>query len=194
MSATREPIRRGLLASLLTACVLVAAAVACGGDESGSPGSGSDSRDAGGDAGEGPDGTVSELAWIRIGTGARQYEPLSPGQRVPIIAGPQGGYHIWGGVAGSGFDPVDATMEFVLVLDGEVIGGTTYLDDLDERPDSGDPGADWRYEYAAVAVIIRDEAPEDVSGHTVTMAVRLTARDGTELTDNIDVVPDCCQR
>lgn len=190
MSATPEPIRTGLLASLLTACVLVAAAVACGGDESESPGSVVDSRDAG----QNPDGNASELAWIRIGTGARQYESLSPGQRVPIIAGPQGGYHIWGGVAGSGFDPVDATMEFVLVLDGEVIGGTTYLDDLDERTDSSEPEVDWRYEYAAVAVIIRDEAPEDVSGRTVTMAVRLTTRDGTELTDNIDVVPDCCQR
>lgn len=33
-----------------------------------------------------------------LGTGVLGFQPISDGDRVPIVHGPQGGYHVWGAV------------------------------------------------------------------------------------------------
>ena len=53
-----------------------------------------------------PDAVVLEL-----GTGAWRFEPLEDGQRVDLIRGAQGGWHVWTSVRSAGFAPDDALLE-----------------------------------------------------------------------------------
>ena len=125
-------------------------------------------------------------AWIEIGTGIESYEPLTAGQQMPITQGPQGGFHVWGGFAGDGFDPSNAEISYVLVVDDQVVATATIFDTI---PRVGD-----QYEYSRVTVILRgDVFPEDISGQTATLAVRVRTDDDQELTDQIEVVPTCCE-
>ena len=125
-------------------------------------------------------------AWIEIGTGIEMFEPLTAGQEVPITQGPQGGFHVWGGFAGDGFDPSNAEISYVLVIDDQVVATATIFDTI--------PRVGERYEYSRVTVILRgDVIPEEISGQTATLAVRVRTDDDQELTDQIEVVPTCCE-
>jgi hypothetical protein len=126
-----------------------------------------------------------ETAWIEIGTGARDFQPLVEGQEIPIILGIQNGWHIWGGLRGGGFDGDNVIIEFRLVQDGQVIGGAGYIDDLTIIDD--------HFEYAGVAAILVNDNPDEVSGHPLVLALRLTTNAGDELFDSIEVLPRCCE-
>ena len=124
--------------------------------------------------------------WIEIGTGASQFEPLTAGQEVPLVMGPQGGYHVWGAFRGGDFDHENLTIEFVLVRGTtDVVAGASYIDDGDI--------VDGGIEYSRVTVILRDVEPEDISGDLAILALRVRTRDGLELRDEIEIVPICCE-
>ncbi len=138
------------------------------------------------DAGAAP--ADAAAPWVEIGTGTRTVEPLTAGQQVPIIEGIQGGYHVWGGFQGGGFDDTDIAIGFSLTLDGVELAAAAYTEpDLPVLPGGV-------YSYAAVAVIYHEnEQVEPSSGKTMTLTTTLTTRDGLVLEDAIEVVPVCCE-
>lgn len=128
-------------------------------------------------------------AFIQIGTGARRFDTLDPGQEVPIIQGPQGGFHVWGGFRGRGFPDEDVRILFELELQGEVIATADYTEFELPTESSG------LYTYAGVSVIyLENERVEPSSGNEMTLRARVIAKDGQELIDQTTLVPICCER
>lgn len=132
-----------------------------------------------------------EGGWIELGTGTRTFEPLDPGQEVPIIQGIQGGFHVWGGFRGGGFDDGDVRLRFWLDLDGETLARADYAE-FGLPTDRRDPTT---YDYAGVAVVYdSNDAVQPTSGSTMTLRVEVeSVGDGQVLEDMIEVVPVCCQ-
>jgi hypothetical protein len=44
-----------------------------------------------------------------------------------------------------------------------------------------------------VAAILVNDNPDEVSGHPLVLALRLTTNAGDELFDSIEVLPRCCE-
>lgn len=134
-----------------------------------------------------PDAALA--AFVEIGTGARRYARLEAGQEVPIIQGPQGGFHVWGGFRGRGFPDDTVRIQFALDLEGETIATADYTEFGLPTDSTG------LYTYAAVAVIYLENARvEPSSGKRMTLRTTVEASDGQSLTDQIDVTPICCER
>lgn len=139
------------------ALVLVLSGAACGGesgDSSEGPadagGSGVLHSDAGGLA---PDGGSSSN--VTAGTGIDMFEPLTAGQTLHMIEGPQGGgrtqgYHIWAAARAVGIDPrgVKVTIEWLIHPSRTSLGLTQRMINL---APNGDGFAIW-----AVAVPFSD--------------------------------------
>ena len=127
-------------------------------------------------------------AWVTIGTGFRRYEPLMIGQDVPIIAGIQGGFHVWGGFIGVGFNDVDIRVIYSLVLEGKVMATADYTEFELPKNNRGE------FEYAGVSVIyFRNEDVETTSGQLMTLKLRVETQEGAILTDEQTLVPRCCE-
>ncbi|MFN3197344.1 MAG: hypothetical protein ACE366_02830 [Bradymonadia bacterium] len=162
-----------------------------GGDESSPGGAGGMGGVAGGGSGGGGSGGTSmmpdaAMGSIELGTGFRSFESLEDGQEVPIIAGIQGGFHIWGAIRGEHFDGSEVRMLFELVQDGEVVGGANYIDFIT-------PDDDGIYEYPAVAVVFDEANPNLYEDKPTLMRVQLTDAEGQVLTDEITLDPFCCE-
>lgn len=135
-----------------------------------------------------PDASPAAEGWVELGTGARRYEPLAAGEEVPIIRGPQGGFHVWGGFRGDGFADCEVRIRFELSIDGVPYAAADYTEFGLPR---GDDGA---FDYAAVAVVYEQNGDvEATSGRTMTLRLAVEADDGQVLTDSVDVVPVCCE-
>jgi hypothetical protein len=65
----------------------------------------------GGSSGSGSCATPESPAVFELGTGETCFERLSPGQTVPQIAGPQGGFHVWTAI-GCGDCGAETIVEF----------------------------------------------------------------------------------
>lgn len=50
--------------------------------------------------------------FFEVGTGESTFEALGEGATVPLIHGPQGGYHVWLGVRHRGLGPGDVILEY----------------------------------------------------------------------------------
>lgn len=50
---------------------------------------------------------------VEIGTGASRFEPLEDGQSMPLVAGAQGGFHLWISARARGIDPSDVHLTVV---------------------------------------------------------------------------------
>jgi hypothetical protein len=109
---------------------------------------------------------------VEIGTGANAFEPLAEDSSVPLIFGPQGGYHIWAGARIEEATAGTMTLKFELALEsGEIISSTGYR----VRFEAG--GQSWAGHPAFV------EDPNDVLGRRVRMrliAVDAAGRTGTD--------------
>jgi hypothetical protein len=55
---------------------------------------------------------------VELGTGFQYFEPLSEGQKVEIIFGPQGGYHVWVHFRMQNMVPEDLLLTFTGTLHG----------------------------------------------------------------------------
>ena len=65
---------------------------------------------------------------VYIGTGEEFFEPLSEGDQVPIIAGPQGGWHIWQSIETYNMGEVaDTHLSITLASTGAVVSEGKYL-------------------------------------------------------------------
>jgi hypothetical protein len=155
-------------------------------DDGGGGGGGGGGESAGGAGGESAGGEGG-APWIELGTGTEAFEPLTEGQTVPIIAGPQGGYHVWGALQAGGFSPKGVTMHFTLEQGGQVLGEASYLDDL-FRAAPADP-----WSYTRVAVVLLENDPAAVMPGGATLKLVVTPAKGAPLTDEIGIDPVCCQ-
>lgn len=159
-----------------------------GGDQVGGARSGGDdsARVGAGDR-AGDMGDPSE-PWIRIGTGFRRFEELASGQEVPIIAGIQGGFHVWGGFIGRGFDDADVRILYTLDLEGMPYAAADYFEfELPKNSRS-------EFEYAGVSVIYFDNDDVDLTtGQEMTLKVEVVTRDGMMLRDERQLIPICCE-
>lgn len=64
---------------------------------------------------------------VEVGTGTARFEPLEDGQSTPLIAGAQGGFHLWVAVRARGLDPSGVRVEVVTYpLEAERPKQTTY--------------------------------------------------------------------
>lgn len=145
-----------------------------------------------GDRGPTPaDAAPDAAGWIELGGGARTFEALEPGEEVPIIAGIQGGFHVWGGFRGAGFDDSDVRLRFWLDLAGQTVARADYSE-FGLPPDRRDASV---FDYAGVAVVYdRNEQVQLTSGQTMTLRVEVESlADGQVMTDTIEVVPVCCE-
>lgn len=81
---------------------------------------------------------------IELGTGGETFEPVADGDYLPVTFGPQGGFHVWGGVRTAGFDPgesallaqyeVGVNLRFYMEIDDVIIADSGWL----SRPMEGD--------------------------------------------------------
>ncbi len=129
--------------------------------------------------------------WIRIGTGSRNYAELEPGQEIPIIAGIQGGFHVWGSFIGGGFPGTEARIDFWLTADGTELAAAHYSEPEVRRPKESEA---FEFDYGGVSVVFAsNDDVEPNSGRTMVLSVRVEDGDGTVLTDEIEIVPICCE-
>jgi hypothetical protein len=68
---------------------------------------------------------------VQLGTGGTSFVPVADGDSVPIIHGPQGGYHIWGSVQARYVDPFCVKLRFTLTPDGATAPFTVRTDTVD---------------------------------------------------------------
>lgn len=124
-----------------------------------------------------------------LGTGVTAFEPFESGQPLPIYYGPQGGWHVYGGlrctgiVAGDDNDPRDPTnprVSWVVEYEGEVIGG---YEDL-PRPMNRDGQA----ELIGELLILLTPTCEENLGRHVTVRYTLTDATGEVLTESREAV------
>ena len=126
--------------------------------------------------------------WLKIGTGFRRYESLENGQDVPIIAGIQGGFHVWGAFLGEGFDDADIRILYSMELNGEVFAKADYTEFELPKNSRGE------FEYAGVAVIyFENDDVERTSGEEFILKLRIETQDGLSLEDHIALRPQCCE-
>ena len=126
--------------------------------------------------------------WVQIGTGFRRYESLEAGQVVPIIAGIQGGFHVWGAFIGEGFNDLDVRVIYSMELNGEVLARADYTEF--ELPKNSER----EFEYAGVAVIYNDnDDVERTSDQEFVLKLRVETQDGLSLEDQIRLRPHCCE-
>ena len=137
---------------------------------------------------------------LELGTGFSAFVPLEPDERVDIIAGPQGGFHLWASLRTHGLRTETTwRIECAFTRDGEVLAQANYGDRL-VTPSASDPSG---LDYLGIAVIFSDTEPMNHDGRPGVLSCRLTAPDDpafdapdvlNQLTDSIEVVPQCCKR
>jgi hypothetical protein len=133
-------------------------------------------------------GSMMGEAWIKIGTGFRRYEPLEEGQEVPVIAGIQGGFHVWGGFVGAGFDDTDVRITYSLELEGIPLATADYIEFELPKNHRGE------FEYAGVSVIyFENDDVERTSGLEMTLKLSVETLNGQRLIDDQTLFPRCCE-
>jgi hypothetical protein len=130
-------------------------------------------------------------ASVKVGTGELSFSPLTDGDDVEVVLGPQGGYHIYGSMQVTGIDPgnpdslgdpSNPTVAFA-VFDGEdrLDRGAVYTQGLDESEERG------VYEMIGRLLILDITDDDEVVGHTFDVEVYVQDVDGVEVTDAVSV-------
>jgi hypothetical protein len=150
--------------------------------------------DAGGDS---TDGAEPVLPTLELGTGFNQFAPLTCGDSLNIIQGPQGGFHLWAALRTHGLSS-ETTWSLVCTFerDGSRLAEARYVDRFVLA--SGDA-----LDYPGIAVIFFDTEPEQHDALPGELSCHLEAPDSPEfdrpevlerLQDKVEVVPQCCRR
>lgn len=132
------------------------------------------------DAGHDDGGADAGDPHLVLGTGRMAYEPLADGQEVPLYMGPQGGWHVYGGVQAYDVPFDGATLRYWLTdpaTDATVSLPRTILLGVDQVLVVGD-----HWERFGDTVIINGQGPDFV-GRTFELHVEVAPADGPSLTD-----------
>lgn len=125
-----------------------------------------------------PDGGLESP--LEVGTGTQSFEPLTEGQPLVIIAGPQGGWHLWASVrVKPALDPTRINLKVKVKLAGAELTSTDYRVTLVKNG----PWLEW---YAMTALV---PTPETVRGKPTTVEVIATDSAGRTATDARTVIP-----
>ena len=134
-----------------------------------------------GDAGVGivqDAGTQQPL--LELGTGTQSFAALTNGQMVTIIAGPQGGFHVWAAArTRAPLDPMLLKLTVKVKLAGTELSSTDYKVNLVKN------GAysEW---YAMTALV---DDPAQVRGKSTVIELIATDSAGRTATDSRTVIP-----
>ena len=161
---------------------------AISGESTGTEGSGTTSEDPSsgeGSSSTGPpaDDPCSPLGepGLEVGHGDQVFQPFDAGD-APLIAGVQGGYHIFIGVRGRHLDSSGpAVVRLTGTIDGEQLGFSAPYADLV----CADEGLE-----AANLLLIWDSTPDVLDGKTAHIEVELTDAAGTVVSTDGDVTID----
>ena len=151
-------------------CCACALALACG-----SPADPEKQADGGVNS---QDGGAEPL--LQVGTGTDSFSALNDGDAVTIIAGPQGGYHVWTALrARAPLDPTGVSIHLRVLFNGAELSKNDYVLDLQKK------GA--YFEWYAMTAFIPD--PTAVQGKEIELAVDVTDKAGLSASDSRRVIP-----
>lgn len=121
-------------------------------------------------------------AELIVGTGEYTFEAVADGQDVDIVAGPQGGYHVWVAFLAKNFrKSCVVETQLTLVETSEVLGNPFFFEvDLFPAEEEG-----WR-QYAGLPHQLDKDVVED---QLVQLDVTVSDKDGAEQSGSILVVP-----
>jgi hypothetical protein len=124
------------------------------------------------------DGGTAPL--MEVGTGVNGFEPLVDGQKVPIIAGPQGGHHVWVAVrVRAPMDPKNLFIHLRLLHQGTALSPTDYRMTLVRRGNF--------HEVYGMMALVPD--PAAIDGQEVQLVVEVTDSAGLTATDSRRIIP-----
>jgi hypothetical protein len=120
-----------------------------------------------------------------LGTGASSFIAVHDGDRVPIIFGPQGGYHVWGSVRAKGLSSKRVVLRYRLTAaSGVMLDPVSVVVDLAPAPDGGDAGLS---QSVGTRVFVQD--PAAIRETTVAMSVTATDPEGRTCESSRSIVP-----
>jgi len=121
------------------------------------------------------------LPLLELGTGTQSFERLSDGQSARVIAGPQGGFHLWAAARiRAPLDPKLIRLSVtVRLVDGPFLTSTDYRVTMVKNRSF--------FEWYAMTALVPD--PAEVMGKRVTMELTATDSAGRSATDSRTVVP-----
>jgi len=125
-----------------------------------------------------PDG--GSLPMLELGGGTQNFAPFTDGQMAQVIAGPQGGFHLW--AAARARAPLDPML---IRLTVKVKLGATELSSTDYRVTLVKNGS--YFEWYAMTALVPD--PAAVRGQRTTMELIATDSAGRTATDTRTVTP-----
>ncbi len=122
---------------------------------------------------------------LELGTGESMFEPLTDEQEVPLVAGPQGGHHVWlslrvGGLSQGENDHVLLDLDMVLLNDTEPPPRRAPVRLLMSPDEDGHLYIGWPAQL---------EAPECAVGERMSIRATITSTDGRMTMDERIVVP-----
>lgn len=132
-------------------------------------------------------------AEVRLGTGEIEFEPLEDGGTIPVVQGPQGGFHLVGSVVVAGIDPGDAddlahpdnpTTMFEVVHEGTVLTTiATYVQGLETSTTEG-----YTHQMLNRFAILNIFDDDEVAGDMVTFSVTVSGARSGRATDSLELL------
>lgn len=117
---------------------------------------------------------------LELGTGTQSFAPLTDGQTVTIIAGPQGGFHVWAAArTRAPLDPMLLKLTVKVKLAGAELSSTDYKVNLVKN------GA--YSEWYAMTALVPD--PATVRGKSTVIELVATDAAGRTASDSRTVIP-----
>ena len=131
---------------------------------------------------------TGETPSVTLGTGLRNFEPLTEGAQIEIVQGPQGGYHFFGSVHVTGLDqgdPTDLSDARNPTTEFRVFHNAMRVDALASRYTQGLLSTDDCTTFAMIGrLVILDIADDDqLAGKRVRFEVEVTDTRGRRATD-----------
>ncbi|MEQ9073508.1 MAG: hypothetical protein RLP09_06585 [Sandaracinaceae bacterium] len=113
------------------------------------------------DSAAGPDASAGECV---VGTGVEEFIPIEPGDELALIAGPQGGYHVFSSVRVRGFIPPPVRIAVTLrrADDDRYLGPTLTVGESTLREASDG----WREAFGLLSLV---NDPSDARGQEVVL-------------------------
>lgn len=129
-----------------------------------------------------------------LGTGSWMWEDLNEGDSLPVIQGPQGGFHLLGSVrlrgVGAGdytnvSDATNPTTTFEVLWNGEnLTPDSEFTQGIRPAPKHAKP---WTHEMVGRFAILDIEADDELDGVDVEFSVTVTDVNGLSATDSLMV-------